>query len=115
MDKSLDLNNFHEMTDGDSELEQALFAEFITSCNSGIETLRQCLAARDSEKWARTVHALKGISLNLGAIRLGELLKTAQTTGGSEKSLGAIISEFDLVRNYLKSMGTAQAGSEGVR
>lgn len=75
----VDLSNLREMTDGDTELEAELFQEFITSSQELLEELKsQYTTHGDNETWQKTAHALKGISINLGAMPLGDLAKDAQ-------------------------------------
>lgn len=77
MAEPVDLANLHSMTDGDAEMEKALFSEFFNSFEKGISVLHQG-SAGDSEVWRKQAHALKGIALNLGAYQLGALCKQAQ-------------------------------------
>ncbi len=75
----VDLSNLRMATDGDTELEQELFKEFISSTTKLINDLENhCHGSNDNETWRTSSHALKGIALNLGANPLGELGKNAQ-------------------------------------
>lgn len=86
-DTCVDLSNLRELTDGDKELEEELFQEFITGADEIIESLS---TTNDNEEWRQAAHALKGISLNLGAARLSELSSSAQGNfeqGRDEKNI----------------------------
>lgn len=102
----IDLTNFREMTDGDSELEKALFTEFFSSCEQGITSLQESNRQGNNEAWRAQSHALKGISLNIGADRLGELFMQGQDKplaepAEKEKLLKAIESEYTEVKACL--------------
>lgn len=76
---SLDLSNLREALDGDAELEKELFKEFIESSQELIEKLSAVKSNYEQhEEWRIAAHALKGISQNLGAFKLGEFCKNAQ-------------------------------------
>lgn len=76
MDENIvDLTNLREATDGDQELEQELFQEF---AESSTELITELENADSNDAWAKTSHALKGISINLGAGQLGAYCKIAQ-------------------------------------
>jgi len=73
----LNLENLREITGGDKEIELELFEEYKTSSENLLDILQGCIHG-DNEKWRETAHALKGISVLLGAEYLGSLAKTAQ-------------------------------------
>jgi HPt (histidine-containing phosphotransfer) domain-containing protein len=103
----VDLTNLRSMTDGDSELEHALFAEFNSSFEAGITALHQALAANDTVSWHKHAHALKGIALNLGAESLAALCMQAQEQTLNTESptlLSKIEAEFTLVKQFLLAM-----------
>lgn len=74
----VDLANLRSMTEGDAEMEKELFEQFNISFQSGISSLEESMQKNNTEAWRREAHALKGIALNLGAEKLGELCKAAQ-------------------------------------
>ena len=78
MDNPVDLTNLHSMTGGDKEMEKELFQEFLSSFKKGLSSLQQYCSENNTEAWRAESHALKGISLNLGANTIGELCKNAQ-------------------------------------
>jgi len=107
MSEPVDLKNLREMTDGDKEMEKSLFQEFFSSFEDGIKALKASLGDIAAETWRKNAHALKGISLNLGANKLGELCKSAQEKNTSpqdaKKSLLAEIEwEYAEVKKFLQ-------------
>lgn len=105
----VDLTNLREMTDGDKELEQELFAEFFNSSASAIETLGQHCADGESKPWYSAAHALKGSAYNLGATQLGDLCKKAQESHAASKMekqqmCDGIKQEYEKVRQYLSGL-----------
>ena len=76
---SVDLTNLRELIQNDHEMEAALFDEFISSSNALMKELETYISCNDqNEEWRKAAHALKGIAINLGAERLGELAKDCQ-------------------------------------
>jgi HPt (histidine-containing phosphotransfer) domain-containing protein len=107
MTEPVDLTNLRSMTDGDTELEKALFEEFYSSFESGIANLHLHSAGGNMEAWRQESHALKGIALNMGADTLGELCKKAQEAYASDKItkddlLEKIEKEYLCVKEYLQ-------------
>jgi HPt (histidine-containing phosphotransfer) domain-containing protein len=108
MAEPVDLTSLHEMIDGDLELEKELFREFFSSFGSGIAEL-QAGNSDDigSEKWRTGVHSLKGIALNLGAYKLGELCKKGQDNYMADFSIRSgilkeIMAEYEIVKEFLE-------------
>lgn len=111
MTDSVDLTNLRSMTDGDKELEEALFSEFCSSTEASLNAMAAYCVDGASEPWRAAAHALKGTAYNLGATPLGELCKKAQEgymASGSEKSalLDAMRSEYAKVKAYLESISS---------
>ena len=109
MSSPVDLTNLREITDGDAEMEQELFKEFIRTSDSYVASLEQTFDAGSSEEWRTTAHSFKGIALNLGANNLGELCKKAQdshtvTSAEKEAIFNSIKLEYASVKNYLDSI-----------
>ncbi len=76
---TVDLTELKFITDGDTELEHELFEEFISSSKSLLNKMdMHCHNSNDNETWKEASHALKGISLNLGARTLSELSANGQ-------------------------------------
>ena len=108
MSQPVDLTNFREMTDGDVELEEELFEEFISSSTDGISIMANSLGKGENDAWRATAHALKGVAQNLGAGKLGKLLEQAQSAANDDrqtkqKILLNIDDEFAAVRKYLNT------------
>ena len=106
MTAPVDLTNLRSMTDGDSEMERELFAEFKNTFVSGIDQMTEATSTTAADVWASAAHALKGVALNLGAGHLSDLCKQAQDDKDSphiHKSalLEAITAEYNKVQNYL--------------
>lgn len=109
MSNPVDLTNLREITDGDAEMEAELFAEFIKTSEDYVNQLGDLLDDSKSEDWRTVAHAFKGLSLNLGAAKLGELCKIAQennTSSSAEKTkmLDAIKKEYAAVNGYLENL-----------
>lgn len=109
MPQPVDLTNLREITDGDTEMEAELFAEFITSSDAYIRNLSEMVQDNQSEEWRSIAHAFKGLALNLGAEHLGELCKAAQenhTATHQEKAtmLASIQEEYHVVRGYILNL-----------
>lgn len=106
MQEAVDLTNLRSMTDGDVEMEKLLFEEFFSSFEDGIASLQNNLENDVAEIWRKQAHSLKGISLNLGAMELGELCKRAQDefnagTDMKGELLKNIVAEYGRVRQFL--------------
>lgn len=76
----VDLTNLRDITGGDPELEAELFEEFIQSSNEQITLMEHNTenTSNHQEIWRQNAHALKGISLTLGAHNLSRHAKIAQ-------------------------------------
>lgn len=57
---------------GDVETYRELLSDFIQNLSKRIATMEKYLLERDMEAFARDVHNLKGVSLNLGAMELAQ-------------------------------------------
>ncbi len=104
----MDLTNLRELTDGDAELEKELFVEFISSTEVLIAQMKDAIEGMDNNVWRENAHAIKGVSMNLGAEKLGQLASTAQdnhedTADNKQQLINQIISEFALVKTFLEN------------
>ncbi len=109
MSEPVDLTNLRSITDGDRDMEQALFEEFVSSFEAGIAELQSNVTDSVSESWRKNAHALKGIAVNLGAFRLGDLCKKAQeefssTQENKSDMAGRIQEEYILVKKFLSEL-----------
>lgn len=75
---AIDLKNIREISGGDVALEAQLFKSFLSSSDECLAGLQAAMDKADEALWRRHAHAMKGISLNLGAFPLGELCRKAQ-------------------------------------
>lgn len=63
----LDRKRLRDLTDGDVEFERELLETFVASARVLLADLRSALMARNVAAVAKGAHALKGVSLNVGA------------------------------------------------
>lgn len=104
---AVDLSNLREMTDGDRDLEEALFQEFFASTEQLLIQLTQALESDSPEAWKAAAHALKGTAYNLGAQQLGDYCKTAQedfevSRDIKQPLLQSITQEYGQVKEFLE-------------
>jgi HPt (histidine-containing phosphotransfer) domain-containing protein len=109
MHEVVDLANLREITEGDPELEKALFEEFCRCGERCIDALESSFAGADNLAWKNQSHALKGTAFNLGANRLGELCKKAQEGFEYPQTEKALLLEeikasFEATRSLLKTL-----------
>ena len=109
MDKIVDLTHLEEMTDNDKVLMKELFEEFDLSGKQTIEQLEESLISGNIETWRSAAHALKGVTLNLGANSLAVLCKIAQerfedSTAEKAKMLIEIKAAFIQAQDFLKTI-----------
>jgi HPt (histidine-containing phosphotransfer) domain-containing protein len=108
MSNPVDLTDLRTMTDGDKEMEIALFDEFYSSSEALIKTMELHSVDGANEYWRASAHALKGSAYNVGAKDLGDLCKEAQEhpeISGAEKKalLEKIKAEYAEVKLYLQN------------
>jgi len=97
----LDRAHLLQLTDGDAEFEQELLNTYHASASSILERLGAALQAGEVAEVVREAHALKGASLNVGAIALG------QCAGAIEKAARA--DDLALARNEAGQLDALQA------
>lgn len=107
MASPVDLTNLRSMTEGNKAIEAEVFGEFITSFEDGIARLKQHCLDSNQDAWKKCAHALKGIALNLGAERLGDLCNLAQEESsiaakGKNEMIRYIEEEYSKVKHFLK-------------
>lgn len=110
MNTPVNLDNIHEMLDGDPVREQELFQIYISTAEECLEGLQDGLASGNEERWRTQAHALKGMSMNLGAATLGSLCAEAQEKSAApkedkEKILAGIQTEYARVKTFLQTQG----------
>jgi HPt (histidine-containing phosphotransfer) domain-containing protein len=106
MTESVNLDNLHDMTGGDAEIEKELFNVYLGSAEECLNALRQSTSEGQQEVWRTQAHAWKGMSLNLGAEPLGKLCAEAQMghtlpEDDKKKLLAQIEEEFGRVKAFL--------------
>ena len=111
MANPVDLTDLRSMTDGDKEMELALFAEFYSSSEAAFDIMAANCIDGQNEIWRSNAHAIKGSAYNLGAKGLGDLCKQAQenpAASGSDKQtlMEKIKAEYALVKAYLQTVHT---------
>jgi len=109
MTDPVNLDNLREMTGGDTALEQELFQVFLSSSEDCLIALKTSCNAGAEETWRTQAHAWKGMCLNLGAEKLGQLCAAAQlnnTATPEEKTqmVLEITQEYALVKTYLETV-----------
>ena len=87
-----------------------LFKEFFSSFEAGIAALQASCSDKAAETWRTQSHALKGIALNLGAMKLGDLCKKGQDEPHAAQEakgelLKNILDEYERVKVFLQKVG----------
>ncbi|MEA2518640.1 MAG: two-component system, sensor histidine kinase and response regulator [Chloroflexota bacterium] len=75
--------NLLEMTGGDIEFVDELVDTYLGDGVSQLATMRDAAAGGDLDALTRAAHSLKSGSMNVGAIRLGELCRSLEEAGRS--------------------------------
>ena len=104
MARHIDMDHFRSLTGGDALLEGELFDIFIESATQCLEGLRCALLLEDHERWGQHAHALKGISLNLGAEWMAEYGREAQAGKLASRS-----EKEGMVKKISEELGVVQA------
>jgi len=109
MTDPVSLENLHEMTGGDDALERELFQVFLSTSEDCLAALKASCTQGAEETWRTQAHAWKGMCLNLGAEKLGQLCATAQTSHTAPpeqrtQMLLEIAQEYALVKTYLEKI-----------
>ena len=76
---AIDLDHLRQYTQGDSSLEQEVFALFREQCALWLRTLDP---GGDEEAWRAGCHALKGSARGVGAFPLAETCAAAEALAG---------------------------------
>ncbi|NTU76908.1 MAG: hypothetical protein HGA90_03725 [Alphaproteobacteria bacterium] len=110
MTSPVNLDNLREMTSGDAALEHELFEVFVSSSEECLAGLTASCGLGAEKVWYTQSHAWKGMSLNLGAEKLGTLCAEAQMNASAgaaekEKMLAEIKEEYGKVKSFLKEIG----------
>ena len=81
----LDRQRLRDLTDGDMEFERELLETFVTSVRSLLGELRAGLMARNVAGVTKEAHALKGVSLNVGAVSMAKWAAELETAARAGK------------------------------
>lgn len=93
-----------------------LIQTYLNDSKERIAGLKAAMDEGDADAFAKTAHSFKGSCINIGAPRLGELCKEAETAGQNEclgevpPVLHAIEEEFQQVKNALNTLMARGAG-----
>lgn len=79
-DMPVDMAQLRIFTNDDPEEEKALIALFLEQAEAMISILQKSTGADSNEAWRSAAHRLKGSSGNLGAMKLHDLCKHAETS-----------------------------------
>ena len=96
--------NLLDMTGGDHEFVDDLVDTFIDDGRRQVDALEAAVAAGDREALIRPAHSLKSGSLNVGAMRLGELCRELEETA---RTAGALPDAADRVAAIATAMDSA--------
>jgi hypothetical protein len=103
MTDPVDLTNLRAMIDNDRALEQELIIEFFRAADASLATLAGSTDAQACQPWYHAAHALKGISLNLGALAFGEAAMRAQEkSDASREEKRLLLSDLNAKYEVLK-------------
>jgi HPt (histidine-containing phosphotransfer) domain-containing protein len=100
---AFDPQRLASFTEGDPELERELLDLYFRTAAAYLIQLEA--AVEDGVAWRKASHALKGASLNVGAIAVGELARAAEAQAPSAATLAEISGAFAHLRAML---GTAR-------
>jgi HPt (histidine-containing phosphotransfer) domain-containing protein len=100
--------NLVEITGGDLEFVDELVDTFIEDGRAQLDAMHAALAVSDVGALVRPAHSLKSASLNVGALRLGELCRSLEETARTTAEVPdvahrvmEIVAGFDAVRAAL--------------
>ena len=86
-------------TDGDPALERELLELYFKTAAAYLTQLET--AVEDGTAWRRVSHALKGASLNVGAVAVGELAHAAEMQAPSGTALAQLKGAFGQLQAML--------------
>ncbi|KMQ74953.1 Hpt domain-containing protein [Marinobacter subterrani] len=106
----LDEEALAELQDVMEDEFEVLIHTYLEDSRDRIRSLREALAANDSDAFAKAAHSFKGSCINIGAPRLGELNLKAELAGKASRLedvpalLAAIDAEFREVGERLEGL-----------
>jgi CheY-like chemotaxis protein len=101
----LDLARLREFTDGDRQLERELATLYVETAAVYIGQMREALD--DPDAWRRAAHALKGASVNIGAVELAETAARAERSEPCAALLEELAGQLAAVRSFLAARPAA--------
>lgn len=109
---AVDLEQLRMFTGGDLSEERELSVLFLEQANEIIATLQNNLANDKCEIWKSAAHRFKGSSGNLGAVKLHQLCKIAEShfedaTPTKQDMLSAMIEETKRVEQFFSYVNVA--------
>lgn len=109
MSDVVDLRNLREMLGDNRDIEKQFFEKFYLAAQKCMTGMDAACTANDHEMWRSNAHALKGVSLNLGAMQLGTLCAAAQAAceqaaPEKQKLLAEIKEAYAAAEQYLKTI-----------
>ncbi len=107
LEPPLDLERLREFTNGDRQLERELATLFVESAAVYIGQMRGALD--DPEGWSRAAHALKGASVNIGAVEIARTAARAERTAPDPALVEELESQLGAVRRFLADRPRAPA------
>lgn len=105
----LDLARLREFADGDRQLERELATLYVETAAIYIGQMRGAL--EDPETWRRAAHALKGASVNIGALELAETAARAERAEPSAELVDELSGQLAAVRSFLSARQAAQVAA----
>lgn len=105
----LDLARLREFTDGDRQLERELATLYVETAAVYIGQMREALD--DPIAWSRAAHALKGASVNIGAVELAETAARAERSEPNPALLDELAGQLVAVRSFLSARAKAAAAA----
>jgi CheY-like chemotaxis protein/HPt (histidine-containing phosphotransfer) domain-containing protein len=89
---------------GDEETYKELLGDFILELPSKLENMRLCHVEKDKDGLYRAAHNLKGVSANLGALKLSEqaLRLEKQVSAGYTDVIGSMIDDISAIMDNLR-------------
>jgi PAS domain S-box-containing protein len=103
-----DFEHFEKISVGDKEFQRELMESYFSDIDNRIGKLENYIAAKDVQRAINEAHTIKGASLSIGALKVGELALAVEISGknndmsrGQEK-LSELKKAFDATKEALK-------------
>jgi PAS domain S-box-containing protein len=108
--QDFDMNTYQtikKLAKGDSEIIKDLYQSFLIEAESTIHEIEQGISNRQDEKFRAAVHALKGLSISVGATSIYELthrmdkLNKQDMVQESSRMFDSLKKKFDIVKQII--------------